>query len=93
VKTLVGLALGTLLSLGTMSAASAASNVAPKDVAEQVIEEIIVTAKRLAPEVIDEIIVTAKRPGKGDQARTPPAMPIVSPRLEFAVAAPPVVRL
>jgi hypothetical protein len=93
VKTLVGLALGTLLSLGTMGAASAASNVIPKLVGDEFIEEIVVTAKRLAPQAIEEIVITAKRPGKADQARTPPAMPIELPRLEFAVAAPPVVRL
>lgn len=92
-KTFVGLALGTLLSLAAMSAASAASDVAPKPVGEPAIEVIVVTAKRTAPEAIDQIVVTAKRPGKGDQARTPPAMPIEIPRLEFVVAAPPVVRL
>jgi len=89
----MGLALGTLLSLGTMSAASAASNVAPKPVGGEVIEEIVVTAKRLAPEAIYEVVITAKRPAKIDNSRTPPVMPIEAPRLEFAVAAPPVVRI
>lgn len=92
-RTLVGLVLGTLLSLGTMSAASAASNVVPKLGGDEVIEEIIVTAKRLPREAIEEIVITAKRLGKADAARTPPAMPIEMPRLEFAVAAPPTVRL
>ena len=92
-KILVGLAVGTLLSLGTMSAASADSNIVPRAVAEQAIEEIVITAKRIAPEVMDEVVITAKRLGKVDQARTPPATPIEMPRLEFAVAAPPTVRL
>ena len=90
---MVGFVLGTLLSLGTMSAASAASNVVPKLGGDEVIEEIIVTAKRLPREAIEEIVITAKRLGKADAARTPPAMPIYMPRLEFAVAAPPTVRL
>jgi hypothetical protein len=93
VKILVGLAVGTLLSLGMMSAASAASNIVAKPVGDEVIEEIIVTAKRLPREAIQEIVITAKRLGKAVPARTPPAMPIELPRLEFAVAAPPTVRL
>lgn len=92
-KILVGLTVGTLLSLGTMSAASAASNIVPKPVGDEVIEEIIVTAKRLPREAIEEIVITAKRLGKAVPARTPPAMPIELSRLEFAVAAPPTVRL
>ena len=91
-KRLVGLGLGALLSLGTMSAAWGASNVSPRAVVQPAIEEIVVTAKRLS-EPIEEIVVTAKRPGKTAEARTPPVMPIEMPRLEFAVAAPPVVRL
>ena len=92
-RKLVGLAMGALLSLGTMNAASAGSNVVPKPVGDEVIEEIIVTAKRMPLEAIEEIVITAKRLGKVERARTPPAMPLESPRLEFAVAAPPVVRL
>jgi hypothetical protein len=91
----MGLVVGTVLSLGAVSAASAASNMAPPRPANEVIEEIIITAKRVPPpEVIEEIVITAKRPAPAASAvRTPPVMPIVMPRLEFAVAAPPVVRL
>ena len=92
-RTLVGLVLGTLLSLGTMSVASAASNVVPKLGGDEVIEEIVITAKRLPPEAIEEIVITARRPGKVDQARTPPVMAIEMPSLEFAFAAPPTIRL
>jgi hypothetical protein len=88
----MGLGLGALLSLGTVSAAWGASNVAPQAAAQQAIEEIIVTAKRLS-EPIEEIVITAKHPAKAVEARTPPVMPIEMPRLEFAVAAPPVIRL
>ena len=91
----MGLAVGTVLALGVVSAASAASNMAPRP-ANEVIEEIIITAKRVAPpEVIEEIVITAKRPAPAaaGTVRTPPVMPIVMPSLEFAVAAPPVVRL
>jgi len=92
VKTLMGLGLGALLSLSTVSAAWGASNVAPQAAEQPAIEEIIVTAKRLS-EPIEEIVITAKRPGRVAQVRTPPVMPIEMPRLEFAVAAPPLVRL
>ena len=92
-KKLQGLALGTLLTLGATSTVWAAGNVVPKPVGEGAIEEIVITAKRPVAEAIEEIVVTAKRPGKAAAARTPPAMPIEMPRLEFAVAAPPVVRL
>jgi len=91
VKKLVGFALGTLVSLGAASSAWAAGNVAPMR-GDQAVEVIVVTAKRTAPEAIEEIVVTAKRPSPRVEARVPPAMPIEMPRLEFAVAAPPVVR-
>ena len=72
VKTLVGFALGTLLSLGTVTSASAAgTNVAaPAQVPDAGIEVIVVTAKRPAAQPIDtaqpidEFIVTAKRATK-----------------------------
>jgi hypothetical protein len=75
-----------------MSSAWAAGNgVAPP--ANEPIEEIVVKAKRPAPEAMDEIVIVAKRLPKTDAARTPPAMPIDAPRLEFSIASPPVVRL
>jgi hypothetical protein len=52
-----------------------------------------VKAKRLRPESIDVVVVTPKRPNVSVDARIPPAMRIEMPRLEFAVAKPPVVRL
>ena len=90
---LVGFVLGTMVSLGAASSAWAAGNVAPQRGADQTIEVIVVTAKRLPPETIDVVVVTAKRPSARVEARIPPAMPIEMPRLEFAVAAPPVVKL
>lgn len=90
-KKLVGFALGTLVSLGAASSAWAAGNVASIRGGDQAIEVIVVTAKRPAPQAIEEIVVTAKRPSARVE-RIPPAMPIEMPRLEFAVAAPPVVR-
>jgi hypothetical protein len=90
----MGLVVGMLLSFGAMGAASAASNLAPSPAPQEAIEEIIITAKRVAPpEVIEEIVIIAKRPARSPEARTPPVMPIVLPSLEFAVAAPPTVRL
>ena len=94
-KKLLGFALGTLMSVGAASSASsawAAGNFPAQRGSDQAIEVIIVTAKR-PPAPIDVIIVTAKRPVLRVEARTAPAMPIEMPRLEFAVAAPPAVRL
>ena len=61
------------------------------------VEVIVVTAKRpaaqpVADEPIEVIVVTAKRPAKTNAERTPPAMPIVMPKLELA-AEPLVIRL
>ena len=92
-KKLVGLALGTLVLLGAASSAWAAGNVAAERGGDQAVEVIVVKAKRLPAETIDVVVVTAKRPGAPVVARTPPTMPIEMPRLEFAVAGPPVVRL
>ena len=98
-KTLVGLALGTLLSLGTVTSASAAgTNVAASAKLPAGIEVIVVTAKRPAVQPLDaapaipEFVVTAKR-SAGAPARTPPAMPIEMPKLDLAVSAPSVIRL
>ena len=93
-KTLVGFALGTLLSLGTVTSASAAAPnaAAPARIWDAGIEVIVVTAKRPAAQPIDEFIVTGKRPARAVD-RTPPAMAIEIQKLEFAVTAPPVVRL
>jgi hypothetical protein len=85
--------LGVSLLLGVAGSAWAGGNVAPKPAAAEKIEVIVVTAKRPPAEVIDEVIVIAKRPGRDAAVRTPPAMPIELPRLELAIAAPPVVRL
>jgi hypothetical protein len=92
VNKLQGLVLGTLLMLGATSTAWAAGNVAPRPAAYD--EEIIITAKRVPPpEVIEEIVITAKRPARAKPVRIAPVMAIEMPSLEFAVAAPPVVRL
>ena len=98
-KTLIGFALGTVLSLGTVTSAFAhGTNVAaPARLPDDSVEVIVVTAKRpaeqpAADEPIEEIIVTAKRPTKANTDRTPPAMPIVMPKLELA-AEPLVIRL
>ena len=98
-RTSIGFALGTLLSLGIVMSASAegARVAAPaKATAQADVEVIVVTAKRPAPEpAIEEIIVTAKRPGPRTATveRTPPAMAIELPKLELAIADPPVFRL
>jgi hypothetical protein len=91
VKTLIGIALGTLLSLGTVTAAFASgTNVAARvSVPDDGVETIVVTAKRpavqpVADEAIEVIVVTAKRPAQSSAERTPPAMPIVLPKLEVA---------
>ena len=98
-KTLVGFALGTLLSLGTVTSASAAgTNVAAHAPLPAGIEVIVVTAKRPAVQPVDaapaiaEFVVTAKRAASAP-VRTPPAMPIEMPKLELAVSAPSVIRL
>ena len=78
-KTLIGFALGTLLSLGTVTAAfaSGTSVAAPLTVPDDGIETIVVTAKRPVALPVDEvevIVVTAKRPAQPNAAdRTPPA--------------------
>ena len=100
-KTLIGFALGTLLSIGAVTSASAAgtSVAAPVQLPDAGIEVIVVTAKRpalqpaAANEPIEEIVVTAKRPVKTNAERTPPAMPIVMPKLELAFSEQPVIRL
>jgi hypothetical protein len=99
VKTLVGFALGTLLSLGTVTSASAAgTNVAAPAQLPAGVEVIVVTAKRPAAQALDaapaivEFVVTAKRIA-GAPARTPPAMPIEMPKLDLAVSAAPMIRL
>ena len=97
-KTLIGFALGSILSLGTVTAALASgTNVAaPVRYPNDGVETIVVTAKRpVAPPVADAvevIVVTAKRPTQLDTERAPPAMPIVMPKLELA-AEPLVIRL
>ena len=99
-RRLFGFALGALLSLGTVtSAAAGGMNVAaPVQIPDAGIEVIVVTAKRLpilpvaAAQPIDEFIVTAKRVTAAPD-RTPPAMAIEMPKVEFAVAKPAVIRL
>ena len=98
-KTLIGFALGSILSLGTVTAAfaSGTSVAAPVSYPNDGIETIVVTAKRpaaqpVADEPVEVIVVTAKRPTKSEAERTPPAMPIVLPKLELA-AEPLVIRL
>jgi len=91
VKTLIGFALGTMLSLGAVSAASAsgASAAAPASFPAG-IEVIVVTAKRPAAPVaapaIYEVIVTAKRPTTTSAQRTPPASAVEMPKVELAIA-------
>ena len=92
-KKLTGFALGTFVFLGAASSAWAAGNVAAERAGALEVEVIVVTAKRLPPESIDVVVVTPKRPSLPVVVRTPPAMPIEMPRLEFAVAEPPVVQL
>ena len=99
VKTLIGFALGSILSLGTVTAAFASgTNVAaPVSFPDDGVEVIVVTAKRPAAQpVVDDavevIVVTAKRPTRSNAERTPPAMPSVMPKLELA-AQPLVIRL
>jgi hypothetical protein len=93
VKKLVGFGLGALVLLGAASPTWAAGNVAAPRAAVQTVEVIVVKAKRARPEPIEVVVVTPTRPSVPVEARIPPAMPIVIPRLEFAVAATPAVRL
>jgi hypothetical protein len=92
VKRLLGFALGALVSVGAATSAWAAGNVPAQRGSDQAIEVIVVKAKRLPRDVIDEVGVTVKRPALRVEARTPPAMPIEMPRLEFAGDVSPVVR-
>jgi hypothetical protein len=102
VRTLLGFALGALLSLGTVTSAGAAgtNGAAPVQVPDAGIEVIVVTAKRLpvpsiaaaAAQPIDEFIVIAKRVTAAPE-RTPPVMAIEMPKVELAVAKPAVIRL
>jgi hypothetical protein len=92
VNKLVGFGLGTLVLLGAASSAWASGNVAAPRGGDQAVEVIVVKAKRLKPEPID-VVVTPKRPGAPVVVRMAPAMPIEAPRVEFAVAEPPVVSL
>jgi hypothetical protein len=97
---LIGFALGSLLSLGMMTSGFASgANAAPQARAlDDGVEVIVVTAKRPAvqpaADAIEVIVVTAKRPtsANANAHRTPPAMPIVMPKLELA-AEPLVIRL
>jgi len=100
VKTLIGFALGTMLSFGAVGAASAAGmGVAAPAAFPAGIEVIVVTAKRpaapapVAAEPIYEVIVTGKRAPSTDAARTAPTTAIEMPKVELAVGGPPVVRL
>jgi len=98
VRTSIGFALGTLLSLIVMAANAAGTSVAaPARMAAQAdVEVIVVTAKRAAVDAtIEEIIVTAKRPSLSTATapRTAPAMAIELPKLEFELADRPVFRL
>lgn len=94
-KKLIGLALGTLVSLGMVTSAFAAGpNVAaPARIPDVGIEVIVVTAKRPAVQPVDaarpiaELIVTAKRAVEPVRP-APPAMPIEIPKLTLSVAEP-----
>ena len=91
-KNLVGFVLGMLVLLGA-SPAWAAGSVATPRAGVETVEVIVVKAKRVRPEPIDVVVVAAKPLSLPVEARIPPAMPIEMPRLEFAVAATPAVRL
>ena len=99
-KTSIGFALGTLLSLGTVTSVCAAgANVgAPAQIPDAGVEVIVVTAKRPtaqpidAARPIDVFVVTGKRAAKAAD-RTPPVMAIEMPKVELAIADPPVIRL
>ena len=98
---LIGLAVGTLLSLGAVTSASAAGLdvAAPAHVTDDGVEVIVVTAKRPAAQPVSaeqsiyELVVTAKRAAKAEAARTPPATAMEMPKLELARAERPVFRL
>jgi hypothetical protein len=100
VKTLISFALGALLSLGTVTSASAAgTNVAaPAQVPDAGIEVIVVVGKRPAAQPIDAaqpievFVVTAKRATQAEH-QPPPATTIAIPKLELAVEERPVFRL
>ena len=79
VKTLIGFALGSLLSLGTVTSAFASGTS-------------VAGPASFADDGVEVIVVTAKRPTPSNAERTPPAMPIVMPKLELA-AEPLVIRL
>ena len=92
-KTLIGLALGTCLSLGTVAASAAgAPAAAPMKEPPTGIEVIVVTAKRLsaqpaaAAEPIYEVIVTAKRVTTNPRANRAPA--VAAPAMAITVEAP-----
>lgn len=101
-RTQTGFVLGALLSLGTGTTAfAAAGNVAAPVQPVAAIEVIVVTAKRPAPmqpvavdvaQPIAEFIVTARAAPKAEE-RMPPTMAIEIPKLELAVAEPPLIRL
>jgi hypothetical protein len=93
VNNLVGFVLGTLVLLGAAGPAWAAGSVATPRAGVETVEVIVVKAKRVRPKPIDVVVVAAKPPSVPVEARIPPAMPIEMPRLEFAVAATPAVRL
>ena len=89
-RTSIGFALGTLFSLGVMSANAAGTSVAAptKALAQTVVEVLVVTAKRpTVAETIEAIIVTAKRPSASSVTveRSPPAMAVERPKLELAL--------
>jgi hypothetical protein len=92
VKTLTGFALGTFLTLGTITSAFAAgtSGVAPVKAPPTGIEVIVVTAKRPTAQPVDEpiyeVVVTAKRTINASTNRTPPVMAIDMPKLDLAVS-------
>jgi outer membrane cobalamin receptor len=94
VKTLVGFAFATFLSLGAVTTACASGTGAAVAATEPPagIEVIVVTAKRppAEPSKVDEpiyeVVVTAKRAVHQNTNRTPPVMAIEMPRLELAVA-------
>jgi hypothetical protein len=100
VKTLIDLAVGTLLALGAVtSAAAAGTNLAGRAQAFPAgIEVIVVTAKRptaepgQAAQPIEEIIVTAKRVAQPAEP-VRPVMAIDLPKVEFAVSEPLLIRL
>ncbi len=90
--------LGTLFSLTALSANAAGTRAAaPANVDAQAdVEVIVVTGKRPAvAAMIEEIVVTAKRPSRSSVTaeRTPPAMAVELPKLQLAIAEPPVFRL